>query len=70
MASVTLSSKFQVVLPRAIREELALEAGQRFRILAKDGVIELVPIRSLDEVRGMLRGADAGDYRDRHDRIS
>lgn len=69
MTSVTLSSKFQVVLPKAVREELALEAGQKFRILVKGGAIELVPLRTLAEVRGTLHGAQVGDYRDRHDRV-
>jgi AbrB family looped-hinge helix DNA binding protein len=69
MATVTLSSKFQIVLPRAVREELELEAGQRFAIVPKNGVIELVPLRRMEDARGMLRGADAADYRDRHDRV-
>lgn len=68
MSAVTLSSKYQIVLPKAIREELSLEAGQRFRVIAKNGVIELVPVRDLDEVRGSLRGASPEHYRDRRDR--
>lgn len=70
MTSVTLSSKFQVVLPRVIRKELALEAGQKFRILVKGGGIELVPLRTLEEVRATLDGADTRNYRDRVDRVS
>jgi len=69
MASVTLSSKFQIVLPKAVREELNLEAGQRFTILSKGGVIELVPVRQMDDARGMLRGADTEGHRDRGDRF-
>lgn len=68
MTSVTLSSKYQVVVPKAIRTELGLEAGQQFAIIPKGSVIELVPLRSLDSARGMLRGADGSDYRDRTDR--
>lgn len=70
MTSVTLSSKFQVVLPKAVRDELALEAGQKFRILVKGGTIELVPVRTLEEMRGSLHGADTRGYRDRHDRVA
>jgi len=68
VAGVTLSSKYQIVLPKEIRDELSLEAGQRFRVIAKDGVIERVPIRDLDQLRGSLRGADPSGYRDHRDR--
>ncbi len=68
MTSVTLSSKYQIAVPKAIRTELGLEAGQRFAVIPKGAVIELVPLRSMDSARGMLRGADGSDYRDRADR--
>lgn len=69
MASVTLSRKYQLSIPKAIREELHLRAGQKFAIIPKGDTIVLAPIRRLDEVRGMLKGADPGDYRDRSDRL-
>ena len=69
MTVVTLSSKFQFVLPKAVREELALEPGQQFTLVTRNGVIELVPLRRMEDARGMLKGADKSDYRDRHDRI-
>jgi AbrB family looped-hinge helix DNA binding protein len=68
MISATLSSKFQLALPKAIRDELGLYAGQKFAVVAKGAVIELVPLRSVEEARGMLKGADPADYRDRSDR--
>lgn len=68
MTSVTLSSKYQIAVPKAIRTELGLEAGQQFAVIPKGSVIELVPLRSLESARGMLRGADPSDYRDRTDR--
>lgn len=68
MTSVTLSSKYQIAVPKAIRTELGLEAGQQFAVIPKGSVIELVPLRSLEAARGMLRGADASDYRDHTDR--
>jgi AbrB family looped-hinge helix DNA binding protein len=68
MTSVTLSSKYQIAVPKAIRTELGLKAGQQFAVIPKGSVIELVPVRSLESARGMLRGADASDYRDRTDR--
>ena len=68
MTSATLSSKYQLALPKAVRDELGLQAGQKFSVIVKGGVIELVPLRSLDSARGMLAGADPAGYRDRSDR--
>ena len=68
MVSATLSSKFQLSIPKAIRDELGLQAGQKFAVIAKGKVIELVPLLSMDEARGLLKGADSTDYRDRSDR--
>ncbi|HHH13918.1 MAG TPA: AbrB/MazE/SpoVT family DNA-binding domain-containing protein [Thiolapillus brandeum] len=68
MTSVTLSSKFQLVIPKAVREQLHLQAGQRFTVITKGDVIELVPMRDIASARGMLKGADPQDYRDRRDR--
>jgi len=69
MTSVTLSSKFQLSIPKAIREEMHLKAGQKFAIIPKGDTIVLAPIRSLDEMRGILSGADTSNYRDRTDRL-
>ena len=69
MTSVTLSSKYQIALPKALRTELGLEAGQEFAVIAKGSVIELVPVRTMDSARGMLRGANPSEYRDRSDRV-
>jgi len=68
MASVKLSSKYQIAIPKAIREELELRAGQQFAVIPKGSTIELVPLRSMVSARGLLRGADPADYRDRTDR--
>ncbi len=69
MISATLSSKYQLAIPKAIREELGLQAGQKFAVIAKGDVIELVPLRSLKAARGMFKRADPTGYRDRKDRV-
>jgi AbrB family looped-hinge helix DNA binding protein len=69
MASVTLSSKFQISIPKAVRAEMHLQAGQRFAIITKGDIISLVPIRPLEEMRGIFKGADTSDIRDRTDRL-
>lgn len=58
MNTVTLSPKFQVVIPKAIRERMGLRAGQRIHAIEFDGRIELVPEKSPAELRGLLRGMD------------
>ena len=68
MARATLSSKFQLSIPKAVRSELDLEAGQQFVVLVKGRAIELVPLRTVENARGLLEGADPTGYRDRADR--
>lgn len=68
MSTATLSSKFQLAIPKMIRSELGLQPGQKFSVIAKGGVIELVPLKSFDQARGMMRGANPENYRDRRDR--
>jgi AbrB family looped-hinge helix DNA binding protein len=69
MASVTLSSKYQIAIPKALRTELGLEAGQEFVVIPKGTVLELVPVRSIESARGMLKGASPANYRDRTERV-
>ncbi len=56
MGTVTLSPKFQVVIPKPIREELSLSPGQRIQVIVHDGRIELIPLRPIKEMRGFLKG--------------
>ena len=70
MQIVKLSPKFQVVIPRKIREEMALSAGQELQMYVLDGSIRLHPPRSLQELRGSAKGLKWKDiYRDHNDRI-
>ncbi len=58
MSTVTISPKFQVVIPKEIREALGLTPGQKIEAMVYDGRIELVPLQPIEEVRGFLRGID------------
>ena len=69
MNTATLSSKYQLAIPKAVREVLDLEAGQKFTIVIKGRIIELVPVRSMEKMRGIFKGANPDGYRDREDRI-
>ena len=61
---VKVSPKFQVVIPKPVRESLGLRPGQRLQVLSYGDRIELVPVRSIGEMRGFLAGMDTGFERE------
>lgn len=70
MANVaTLSSTFQISVPKAVREHQQWEAGQKLVFIPKGKRVLLVPAPSLDDLRGIARGADPEGYRDHDDRV-
>jgi AbrB family looped-hinge helix DNA binding protein len=69
MVHTVVSSKYQIVIPREVRKKLDLEKGQILQIVARNGVITLVPDRPLRELRGYLKGLDASAARDEEDRL-
>lgn len=69
MATVTVSSKFQVVIPEDVRTKLKLQAGQKVVVIEKDGVVHLIPLRSIKAARGLAKGAKTHDIREEHDRL-
>lgn len=58
METVKLSPKFQVVIPRSVREKLQLVAGQRMQVVAYGNRIELIPEQEIGAMRGFLKGID------------
>ncbi|HLE20235.1 MAG TPA: AbrB/MazE/SpoVT family DNA-binding domain-containing protein [Vicinamibacteria bacterium] len=64
MATVTVSPKYQVVIPREIRESLGLKPGEKFQVFEFEGRIELVPVKDLKKMRGFLKGIDSTVPRD------
>lgn len=64
MDVVTISPKFQVVIPRAVRERLQLEPGQKVQTLVYDDRVELIPVRPAKALRGFLKGIDTTVPRD------
>ena len=64
MHAVTVSPKFQVVIPLAVREQLQIEAGQKFQVVAFDHRIELLPIEPAKALRGFVAGLDTEVRRD------
>ena len=58
MTEAKISPKYQVVIPKAIREQLELKPGQMVQVIAHGDRIEMVPVRSLSEMRGFLAGIE------------
>ena len=58
METVTISPKFQVVIPKDIRETLKLKAGQKVQAIVYEDRIELIPVRPIRKMKGFLRGID------------
>ncbi|MDR2428264.1 MAG: AbrB/MazE/SpoVT family DNA-binding domain-containing protein [Candidatus Margulisbacteria bacterium] len=56
MDTVTLSSKYQVVIPKAVRENAGLQTGTTLEVLVYDKRIELVPLQSLRSLQGVFKG--------------
>jgi AbrB family looped-hinge helix DNA binding protein len=69
MASVaTLSSKYQISIPKAVRDAQKWTAGQEFVFVPKGSGVLLMPVPELSELAGLARGSKAERYRDRKDR--
>ncbi len=58
MSAVTVSPKYQVVIPKEIRKSLKIQPGQKVQVIAYKSRIELVPVRPLKRMRGFLKGIE------------
>ncbi len=68
MQTVIVSPKYQVVIPKPVREALRLRPGQKMRVISFDGRIELIPERDIHELRGFLKGINT-DFDREGDRL-
>jgi AbrB family looped-hinge helix DNA binding protein len=64
MATVIISTKYQVVIPKKFRESLKIRPGQKIQILEYDGRLEFIPLRPMKSMRGSLKGMDTTLKRD------
>lgn len=69
MTQVVVSPKYQVVIPKEVREKLSLHKGQRMTVIAKGEVIIFMPAAPLKHYRGFLKGMDTRAIREKKDRI-
>ncbi len=58
MSTVTVSTKYQIVIPKKFREMLKLHPGQKIQILQYEGRLEFIPIKPIKSLRGSLKGID------------
>ncbi|MCH9640048.1 MAG: AbrB/MazE/SpoVT family DNA-binding domain-containing protein [Betaproteobacteria bacterium] len=65
MTAVTVSPKFQIVIPKDIRESMGLVSGQKVQVLTYRNRIELIPIKPMKEMKGFLTGIDTEVKRDK-----
>jgi AbrB family looped-hinge helix DNA binding protein len=68
MNAVTLSSKYQISIPKQVREKYGWKPGQKFAFIHRGKGVELVPVPKLEDIIGLAEGADPTGYRDRYDR--
>jgi len=68
MATVTVSSKYQIVIPKEVREALDIRPGQKMGVLVKGRTAHLVPVVGLDALARMLKGMDISGLREKEDR--
>ena len=64
MATTTISPKYQVVIPKDVREKLHLKSGQKMTVVTKGGVVYLIPEKPLEAFKGFLKGMDTKDIRE------
>lgn len=69
MTHVTISSKFQVVIPKEVRRQVPLKTGQKLTVVVKEGTITLLPDRPIAAFQGFLKGMTSGVVREKRDRM-
>ena len=69
MNQTTVSSKYQVVIPQEVREQLGIRPGAKFQVIPIGDRIELIPTRDIREMRGVFKDIDTDVPRERDDRV-
>ena len=69
MDSVTVSPKFQVVIPVKVRKMLGVKPGQKMRVIAYGNQVVFIPVRPISEARGSLKGIDTDVQREDEERL-
>jgi AbrB family looped-hinge helix DNA binding protein len=67
MDAVTVSPKYQVVIPQKVREKMRVKPGQKMHVIAYDNMVVFIPVRPIQQARGSLRGINTHIERDEQD---
>jgi AbrB family looped-hinge helix DNA binding protein len=69
MQTVTISPKYQIAIPKQIRERHRIKPGERFILMSVGDRIEMVPERKMEDLQGVLAGMDSDPEREKEDRV-
>ena len=69
MATVKISSKFQVVIPEEVRKKANIKPGQKVVVIEKDGIISIIPQRNMRDLKGSMKDLSTDNIRDEGDRF-
>ncbi|MBI4762713.1 MAG: AbrB/MazE/SpoVT family DNA-binding domain-containing protein [Chloroflexota bacterium] len=69
MDAVTVSPKYQVVIPLKVRKQMRVKPGQKMHVIAYDNMVVFIPVRPIKQARGTLKGIDTKIERDEEDRV-
>ena len=69
LSIVTISTKFQVVIPQEVRKKMSLKPGQKVIVIEKDGVVHMIPEKPLKEMRGFVKGVTTENLREEEERF-
>jgi AbrB family looped-hinge helix DNA binding protein len=69
MGRTRVSPKYQVVIPKDIREQVPIRPGQEFQVIAKGGIISFIPDRPISAMRGFVKGIKTTGFREKKDRV-
>jgi AbrB family looped-hinge helix DNA binding protein len=69
MDAVTVSPKYQVVIPLKVRQRMRVKPGQKMHVIAYDDMVVFIPVRPIKQARGSLKGMDTHIERDEEDRV-
>ena len=64
MTTVTVSTKYQVVIPEDVRKSMGVRPGEKFQVVSYDGRVQLIPLRKMRDMKGLLRGLDTSVVRE------
>jgi AbrB family looped-hinge helix DNA binding protein len=69
METVTVSKKYQIVIPLKLRKRAGIKPGDKMVAITKHGIIQYIPVRPLKDIQGLIPGLDTENLRDESDRV-